>query len=66
MLNPVLVWSSSNEAVATVDQNGLITPVANGIASIRVKNAESTCMASCIVIVNLPADEENIENPGTT
>ena len=31
----VPVWSSSNEKVATVDQNGLITAVGNGVAAIR-------------------------------
>lgn len=33
--NPVLIWSSSNENTATV-QNGVITPVAEGYASIQL------------------------------
>ena len=31
----VPVWASSNEKIATVDQNGLITAVGNGVAAIR-------------------------------
>ena len=32
--NPNIVWISSNEGVATVDENGLVTAIDNGVATI--------------------------------
>jgi hypothetical protein len=37
-----LVWASNNEAVATVSETGLVTPVANGTALITVTAADGT------------------------
>jgi uncharacterized protein YjdB len=34
--NVIVVWSSSDEAIATVDENGLVTAVASGNATITV------------------------------
>lgn len=64
-LNPVYVpentdplykevsWSSSNPAVATVDEKGLVTAVAAGEATIRVTSAESSYRyAECTVTVS--------------
>ncbi len=34
--NPTLTWSSTDESVATVDENGLVTAIANGSATITV------------------------------
>ncbi len=44
-----LAWSSSNTAVATVGQNGLVTAVAAGTASITVQSEGKTGSASLTV-----------------
>ena len=47
--SPILFWSSSNEAIATVDQNGVVKGVAEGTVTItvastdRVANRTATC-----------------------
>ena len=49
--NKTVNWSSSNEAVATVDSNGLITPVAVGETTITVKTTDGNYEAICTVTV---------------
>ena len=50
--NKSLLWSSDNSSVATVDQNGLVTAVSAGKATITVKAQDgSRVEASCIVEV---------------
>lgn len=44
-------WSSDNEAVATVDAKGVVTPVSEGVANITVKAVENGKTASCKVTV---------------
>ena len=47
-----VTWSSSNTAVATVDNNGKVTAVADGIATITVQSAmNSNIKATCQVTV---------------
>lgn len=46
-----LKWSSSNESVATVDQNGLITAKAKGQATITATAVDGGCTAKCEVSV---------------
>lgn len=55
--NKTLKWSSSNEAVATVDQDGKITAVAKGTAIITAKttdgsNISATCKITVIKLVS--------------
>lgn len=47
-----IVWTSSNEAVATVDQNGKVTAVGEGFAEITAANEDNTTSASTHIIVN--------------
>lgn len=47
---PALVWSSSNDAVATVDENGVVTVHATGTVTITVTAADNSALtASCTV-----------------
>lgn len=46
-----VVWESSNTAVATVDQEGLVTAVGEGKATITVKTNDGGFSASCEVTV---------------
>ncbi len=48
-----VVWKSTNNAVATVDQNGVVTPKAVGSCNIRVTCGELTM--NCAVTVNAAA-----------
>ncbi len=51
--NKEVIWSSSNEAVATVDNTGIITAVGVGDADITVTSVQnSTLKASCSVTVS--------------
>ena len=50
--NKGLIWSSSNEAVATVDSNGKVTAVAKGTATITATAADGYgASANCTVTV---------------
>ena len=54
--NKNLIWSSSNESAATVDENGLVTAVGNGTAVIKAESADgSGISASCTVTVIDPS-----------
>lgn len=47
-----LVWTSSNEAVATVDENGVVTGIKEGTATITVTTADGNFSDSCEVTVS--------------
>lgn len=49
--NEKLTWSSDNEAVATVDENGKVTAVGVGDATITVKVGSSAAAATCEITV---------------
>lgn len=54
--NKEVIWKSSNESIATVDQTGEVTGVAVGTATITATTENSGLTATCIVTVNeLPA-----------
>ncbi len=46
-----VVWSSSNTAVATVDANGLVTPVAKGEATILATAADGSGVTGSSIII---------------
>lgn len=47
-----LTWSSNNATVASVDQNGTVTPTGNGKATITVESADGNVTASFTVNVS--------------
>lgn len=50
--NKTLEWVSSDEAVATVDQTGLVTAIADGTATITAKATDgSDVSAACLITV---------------
>ncbi len=53
--NPAIEWSSSDVAVATVDENGVVAAVSEGEATITATSvADPTKTASCKVVVKKP------------
>ena len=52
--NPNVTWSSSNANVAAVDQNGTVTAVDRGTATITATTADGGFTASCQVTVAVP------------
>ena len=54
--NRRVAWSSSNTAVVTVDENGIVTPKANGSATVTATTTDGTNFsASCAVTVTIGA-----------
>ena len=49
--NKLVSWASSNEAVVSVEQDGTITAVGYGTATITVTTAQNSCTATCNVTV---------------
>ena len=52
--NQNVTWSSSDEAVATIDEAGVVTPLKIGTATITVTTEERLKKATCIVEVVAP------------
>ena len=59
------VWASSDNAVATVDQNGLVTPVAGGTADITYTDGNG-CIGTLTVTINALPNPTATVTPGTT
>ena len=62
--NKNVIWTSSDSAIATVDNNGKVTAVAGGTAVITVTTEQNGYTATCVVKVT-PAgssDNEGFEN----
>ena len=53
--NQNVAWTSSNPTVVSVDQNGRITAVTPGTATITVTTEDGRFTATCIVTVAVPA-----------
>lgn len=50
--NKVVIWTSTNESVATVDKNGLVTAISSGSATISVRTTDgSNLSATCFVSI---------------
>ena len=59
--NKNIIWSSSNESVATVDQNGNVTAIATGgwgpgLATITATTEDGGYTANCVVTVSPPVE----------
>lgn len=64
--NKSVTWESKNNSVATVDQNGKITAVSAGTATIAaVSNVNANVAAYCVVTVVKPRSVVMVEVDGT-
>ncbi len=50
-----VIWSSSNETIAKVDENGKVTAIKRGVAIITAKDCLTGAFVSCTVTVTLNA-----------
>jgi len=59
-------WSSDNENVATVDNNGRVTAKGNGTATITVKTKDQEKTATCAITVAQWVTSVTLNNPSLT
>lgn len=59
--NQTIVWKSSNESVATVDQTGKVASVSKGAATITVSTEDGTYSQDCAVTVSNPATNLTVD-----
>ncbi len=55
-----VIWSSSDESVAKVDQNGNVTAVADGTAKITATTADGGYSTSCDMTVKTPSQDNTL------
>lgn len=55
-----VVWTSSDESVATVDQTGMVTAVAEGTATITVKSADGNAETSTTATVRTDTGVDSV------
>jgi uncharacterized protein YjdB len=53
--NRTIIWSSSNQHTATIDNTGKVTALENGTATITAKTSDGKLVATCSIIVGAPA-----------
>jgi len=59
--NKSIIWSTSNASVATVDNNGVVSAVANGNATITAAALDgSGKYAECSVVVEIPNENNQV------
>lgn len=65
--NKTLAWTSSNPSVATVDDEGLVTAVASGSATVTASTTDgSNLSATCAVSVYVPASAISLNTDNLT
>lgn len=64
--NATVVWSSSDESVATVDETGLVTGIAKGTATITASVADGKYSAECEVAVSGRGTAKELEIKAVT
>ena len=57
--NRNVIWTSSDSAIATVDNNGKVTAVAGGTAVITVTTEQNGYTATCVVKVTPAGASDN-------
>lgn len=60
--NKTLYWLSSDESIATVDENGLVTGVSSGEATVKAVADDGLIYDDCKVIVNVPVTGLTVSN----
>ena len=55
-MNRNVTWSSSDESVATVDENGLVTYIKPGYCTIVCKTEDGAFIATCNFIISIPVE----------
>ncbi|WP_066890372.1 endo-alpha-N-acetylgalactosaminidase family protein [Clostridium nigeriense] len=56
-----IVWSSSNEKIAKVNQNGVVTAIAKGTAKIKITNAAGLTAEGTVIVENKKLDYKELE-----
>ena len=64
--NKAVTWTSSNPAVATVSDKGLVNAVKTGTANITVKTSDGGYTAACKITVNVPVTSVKINTTART
>ena len=59
-LDTSLTWSSSDETIATVDENGLVAGISAGKATITVKSNETGITNQCVITVVELTGEQSV------
>ncbi|MBQ7254306.1 MAG: Ig-like domain-containing protein [Bacteroidales bacterium] len=54
--NPIVIWSSSNNKVASVNSQGRVTAISPGTAIITAKTKDGNCIATCTAIIKTPKE----------
>lgn len=63
--NQEVVWASSDATIASVDDNGLVTAVASGTATISATTVDGGFSASSSITVMAPGELPPVANPGS-
>ena len=58
--NRELVWSSSDESVATVNSNGIVQGIKDGIVTITAKTKDGRVVASTKIVIDESIDDEKL------